>query len=125
MSFDWAEYLALAQELAGRETTPPTQEARLRSAVSRAYYAAFCKARNHLRDEEASAIPATGEAHRVVWEQFKGSSDRVRKEIGTNGDRLREDRRKADYEDTITNLSSLTSKALARGMQIISRLSKL
>ncbi len=48
MSFNWSEYLNLAQELAGRSTEPPNQEARLRSSISRAYYAAFCKARNYL-----------------------------------------------------------------------------
>ena len=41
MSFDWSEYLNLAQELAGQATGPSSQEAKLRSAVSRAYYAAF------------------------------------------------------------------------------------
>ena len=37
MSFDWAEYLALAQELARPGTSNLSQEARLRSAISRAY----------------------------------------------------------------------------------------
>ena len=45
MKFDWLEYFNLAKELA--ETS---KEAELRSAVSRAYYSAFCLARNYLRD---------------------------------------------------------------------------
>ena len=45
MKFDWEEYFNLAQELAGTN-----EEAKLRSAVSRAYYSAFCLARNYLRD---------------------------------------------------------------------------
>lgn len=45
MNFDWEEYFNLAKELAGT-----TEEAKLRSAVSRAYYSAFCLARNYLRD---------------------------------------------------------------------------
>ena len=45
--FDWADYLTLAQELATRRS----DEAALRPAVSRAYYAAFCQARNVLRRE--------------------------------------------------------------------------
>ncbi|MEG4171823.1 MULTISPECIES: hypothetical protein [unclassified Microcoleus] len=45
MKFDWEEYFNLAKELA--ETT---EEAKLRSAVSRAYYSVFCLARNYLRD---------------------------------------------------------------------------
>ena len=45
MSFDWSEYLKLAQELAGQTGNPASQEARLRAAVSRAYYAVFCISR--------------------------------------------------------------------------------
>jgi hypothetical protein len=41
MSFDWSEYFSLAQELVGQPATPAGQEARLRSALSRAYYAAL------------------------------------------------------------------------------------
>ena len=45
MKFDWSEYFNLAQELAGT-----SEEAKLQSAVSRAYYSVFCLARNYLRD---------------------------------------------------------------------------
>lgn len=51
MSFDWSEYLNVAKELAGVETSAASQEAKLRAAITRAYYAAFIKARNHLRDK--------------------------------------------------------------------------
>jgi len=64
MTFDWSEYLKLAQELAGQTVSPANEEAKLRSSVSRAYYAAFCKARNYLRDIEGCSIPSTPEAHR-------------------------------------------------------------
>ena len=48
--FDWEHYLNLAYELAG--TSPPSvpdAEAKSRAAISRAYYAAFCHARNYLK----------------------------------------------------------------------------
>ena len=38
MTFDWSEYLKLAQELAGQTVSPANEEAKLRSSVSRAYY---------------------------------------------------------------------------------------
>ena len=41
MSFDWSQYLNLAKELTDQPTTPANQEAKLRDAISRAYYAAF------------------------------------------------------------------------------------
>jgi hypothetical protein len=50
MAFDWREYLVLARWL--QTNTPPgmTEEGARRCAVSRAYYAAFCYARNYARD---------------------------------------------------------------------------
>ena len=42
MSFDWSEYLDLARELALQGSAPSLSEARVRAAISRAYYAAFC-----------------------------------------------------------------------------------
>jgi len=43
MSFDWSEYFSLAQELVGQPATPAGQEARLRSALSRAYMLPFVR----------------------------------------------------------------------------------
>ncbi|HID61452.1 MAG TPA: HEPN domain-containing protein [Anaerolineae bacterium] len=125
MSFDWSEYFALAQELVGQATSPSSQEARLRSAISRAYYAAFCKARNYLRDREGHSIPRGGQVHRYVRNQFKKSSDKVRKEVGENLNRLRKDRNKADYDDTVTRLPAITRKTLKLAGRVISRLDDL
>jgi uncharacterized protein (UPF0332 family) len=87
MSFDWSEYLTVAQELASQAITSTmhqgtiraklrhainrayyaafrkarsrsSDEAKFRCAISRAYYAAFRKARNHLRDKEDRPINA-------------------------------------------------------------------
>jgi len=49
MAFDWREYFKLSQFLQGQGVSF-TQEAAFRCAVSRAYYAAFCHARNYARD---------------------------------------------------------------------------
>ncbi len=94
MSFDWVEYLDLAEELAGYPVNPASQEAKLRSSISRAYYAAFSKARNYLRDIEGLSLSGTGEDHRRVREEFKNSPDRVRKKIGNDVDHLRTSRTK-------------------------------
>lgn len=51
MPFDWKHYLELARELAQPSASEPGQrEAELWTAISRAYYAAFCHARNYSRD---------------------------------------------------------------------------
>jgi len=100
MSFDWSQYLRLAEELAGQGSTSPCQEAKWRSSVSRSYYAAFCTARNHLRDMDGVTIPSEG-VHKFVRETFVKSGDMSRKQIGTSLDRLRIDRNKTDYDDTM------------------------
>lgn len=46
MSFDWVDFLALADALVRDPNSPGPEEASLRSASSRAYYAAFCSARD-------------------------------------------------------------------------------
>jgi uncharacterized protein (UPF0332 family) len=50
MSFNWYEYFDLAQFLHtnGNNLTKVTQESAYRSAVSRAYYVAFCHAREYV-----------------------------------------------------------------------------
>ena len=123
MSFDWSEYLNLAQELAGQTVSPAGQEARLRAAVSRAYYAVFCKSRNYLRDE-GRQVPSR-DVHRYVRDEFKRSADRLRKQIGYDLDRLRSDRNKADYNDNVVNLDKMVSADLALANKIIHTLAQL
>lgn len=92
MSFDWSDYLSVAKELANIAATA-NKEAKLRSAVSRAYYAAFIKARNHLRDREGLLIPRTSDAHSYVSQQFKSSPNAVRQSLAEKLVRLRRFRR--------------------------------
>lgn len=125
MSFNWSEYLNLAEMLTGRTTIPSSQEAKLRSAVSRAYYAAFCQARNHLRDEEGHTIPPGGQAHPYVRDALRSSSDRARKQIGNDLDRLRRRRNQADYEDVFPALPAEADTALRLAAKVIFILSNL
>lgn len=125
MSFDWLQYLILAKELDGQATAPASPEARRRSAISRAYYAAFIGARNYLQKQEGHSIPKTSDAHKYVSEQFKRSSDPVRQDIGRKLERLRTTRNQADYNDTATGLFTNTKIAIKRAEQIISKLSSL
>jgi len=125
MSFDWSEYFNLAQELIGKTATPAGQEARQRSALSRAYYAAFCQARNHLRDEEGHSYPAGGQVHTYVCNQFRNSPDPTRKQIGHDLNRLRIDRNKVDYDDLVPGLSAMTTGNVTLAQRVLLMLSKL
>ena len=68
MSFAWAAYLTLAEALFRERVTFADKEACCRAAISRAYYAAFCAARNHARDNEGLTLPRSDRigVHQVV-----------------------------------------------------------
>jgi len=126
MKFDWEEYFNLAKELAGT-----TEEAKLRSAVSRAYYSAFCLARNYLRDIEQDPKLSHNQTdinvHKYVADEFihHKSKSKTMIEIGKDLNRLRPRRNKADYEDIIFNLPKEVITALMLAENIISALRKL
>jgi len=117
MPFDWKQYLSFADELSKR-----SEEAALRSAVSRAYYAAFCTARNHLR-VKGEQIPDSEQTHKVVWESFQRRG-KTYAAVYQNGVRLRSRRRQADYEDEIKDLSNLVTEALRDAKNVFHWLDK-
>ncbi len=129
MSFEWSEYLNLARSLVGQSTDQPTQEAAQRAAISRAYYAAFCRARNYLRDHDnVQHIPLDGRAHFEVPDQFLQSRDTVRRSIGDDLRRLRIDRNYADYYDQLPITTSVDRKVrevLARAAKVIQALERI
>ncbi|MEI6042812.1 MAG: hypothetical protein WCS37_00350 [Chloroflexota bacterium] len=57
--FNWSEYLYFAQSMVGNFTNPCSEEAKLRAAISRAYYAAYWKARKYIEDD-TSYTPSSG-----------------------------------------------------------------
>lgn len=121
MSFDWSDYLELANELAPRPINAATQEAKLRCAISRAYYANYCKARNHLRDKEGAVIPAH-DAHRYVIDILLNSTARNLKDLGKDLNRLRIDRIKADYHDEFNGVAAQTEVVLMLAEKVMSNL---
>jgi uncharacterized protein (UPF0332 family) len=124
MSFLWADYLTVAKHLTEHSDASVSVEACLRSAISRAYYAALMTARNLLRDQGIE-VPESAEIHRFVPQWFLAEEDLTQKEIGILLKRLRDRRRKADYADEIPKVSSLAKKSLADAHLVIDRLSTL
>jgi len=124
MSFDWFEYFTLAQELAGK-SVQSNEDAKFRSAISRAYFSAYCIARNFLRDKEGHRIPGDSDAHGLVRDLFVKSHEGHRRQIGQNLERLRVSRNEADYDDVITGLPSTVTVALNLAKRVISTLSTL
>ena len=100
MAFDWHEFLVFAEEL---ENTSK-DEAALRSAVSRAYYAAFNQAERFLRQREIE-IRNTENSHEAVWNAFERHKDRTWKAVYNSGDALKRKRVLADYREGDQNWS--------------------
>ncbi len=85
----------------------------MRTSISRAYYSVFRTAYNHVRDvEKDPLIPSGPDAHKYVVGKFRGSHDDTRKGIGNRLDRLRLDRNRADYNDTVPGLAKMTDASL-------------
>lgn len=98
MSFDWRTYLNVSDALIKNQITG-IEEACLRSAISRAYYAAFGIALSYLKNH-GTTIPLI-DTHKFLRNEFKKSPDTIKKKIGSNIDRLWKDRKDADYNDTL------------------------
>ena len=124
MSFDWCDYLRLAQSEASDTAGPACswREAKLRSAVSRAYYAAFCSARNHAISFDGLSFPKSAQAHTLVREHFASRTGKHYQRVAIHLDLLRNDRNRADYDNAVSGLEKVTAKCLKRAATVISQL---
>jgi len=113
MSFNWREYIDLAQDLLNR-----AEESCYRSSISRAYYGAFCLARNRKGYKKY----AGAEVHRKVINAYKNSIHRNEQNIGRILDKLRRARNDADYdEDKLIDIA-LAQRIVASANLILNRL---
>lgn len=92
--FAWSAFLDLAVELALRTG----DEAAARTAISRAYYAAFGTARGFLL-QRGVGLPSGGLAHAAVWGRFHVTPDPIHRRIADRGRVLRKLRGRADYDE--------------------------
>lgn len=116
----------MAQEL-GKSSD---DEAKLRSSISRAYYAAFCTACNYISHVDHKALPNDEPLHQYVTNYFSGTihgskKNNKRTKIGSELKRMKADRVKADYDNCISNMISLNATVkdvLMRSERVISSL---
>ena len=100
MSFDWADYHNLANELQNATDGSQLDEAKLRCALSRAYYAAFCSARTLLMSLDRGISDEIG--HTELRKEFKrrGNKGNI---VATKLFRMSDLRNHADYRDLYPN----------------------
>lgn len=120
MPFDWTQYLSLAKDL----VEVRGDEAAYRSAISRAYYAAFCVTRD-LRLSHGDVDAETAKNHKAFWRSWRESGDRVRMGLGDKGNSLRMTRNNADYETRRQYIRNDALLAIADAQDIIAGLSSL
>ena len=126
MSFNWADFLTLAGALVRDPNSPGPEEASVRSAISRAYYAAFRVARNFGRDRGEFTPTETGRDHWLVKHHFMLSSDRTRQKVGLDLDRLYDYRTSADYDDVLVGRPiSLAQSSVAVARNVLNTLNSL
>lgn len=126
MTFNWVEYLNLADTIVRERARFSNDEACYRAAISRAYYATFCTARNRARDREGLAVTNTGADHNLVKNHFQRAPDKSRQKIGLWLDRLRGNRNDADYLDrNLSNAASLCASSLAQARNALNELTTL
>ena len=111
---DWFTYYRLAKEWAEADWPDEVREAYRRSAVSRAYYAMYCTARDKLHDAGRYNPSECESKHLHVWNKYKEDREYPEREhIGKVGDRLRRMRIKADYYGFIDRFPELVDYAMA------------
>ena len=122
MSFNWIEYLHLAQNLIGQEVLV-SDEAKRRAAISRAYYAVYNEARKlaRLRGFAGSQL----DNHRALIEYFHNEALRECKSIGANVQRLREWRNNADYDGRVDKLDYLARTTVSLAVATLDQIHKL
>lgn len=120
MAFEWKKFLDLAQRLQQQAADGDQDEALLRTVFSRAYYAAFCRARNYARDWLNFVIRDDVEDHgrlraHLALRRRKGDAHRL--------ERLRRWRNEADHHaDLSFDLASTVLTALADAADVFASL---
>jgi len=116
MPFDWCDYLELARALVDLRGSSYSQEATQRSAVSRAYFAAFCSARNYA-------------VNNLGYKPERGANDHaeLRKhlqkqrypELASRLNKLRQWRNACDYDNNVSQLCEMVRDSLRVAEKII------
>ena len=116
MPFQWSEYLELAEFLVTQQNAPYSQKAARRSAVSRAYYSAFCSARDYAQAHHGFEPKGRPGDHVALREHFK---NRKQGAIADGLQQLREWRNECDYDNEMPpGLDRRVSEAIESARKI-------
>jgi uncharacterized protein (UPF0332 family) len=110
MSFDWNKYLALARTL----SAATTDDASLRSAVSKSYYCAFNLAMSRaLANSYRTPDDGSGSSHDHLWDLYGRNNNANCTRLAAIGQRMKRRRVKADYRANYDKLPEEVKDAIA------------
>lgn len=116
--FPCGDCLKLANKLA-----TVNNEAAMRSAVNRAYFAAFHKTKMFVQNSGVKFSGAKrSNIHTDVVKFLFGHNDEKVKLLSSELDRLRNDRNKCDYADTVNNLKRVAENAVITAKEIFNNI---
>lgn len=117
--FDWSEYFRLADEL-GKQS----DEASLRSSISRSYYFVYHLA---LRRAVANgfALKLDELTHAQLWLVFSGNPEPDCQRLAAIGNRMKEKRVRADYRDFFVRIAEEVPAILEDAQEFANRLGRL
>jgi uncharacterized protein (UPF0332 family) len=118
-SFDWSEYLRLAEKL-----SKGSDEASLRSSISRAYYFVYHLALTRAR-ENGFAPKLDQPMHTQLWVVFSGNPEPECQRLAMIGNRMRGRRVRADYEPFFVRVEEEAGAVLEDAEEFANRLGKL
>lgn len=118
MSFSWSDFLTLAEELANGPD-PAVGEASLRTATSRAYYAAFGESREYAVRQLGFVPTKKPEDHKRLRIAFENAG---MYDVAQSLNRLRGWRNDCDYDSTVPVGTQYPTSAVAVAKKVLQRL---
>lgn len=119
--YSWDSYLSIAQSLSklAHGKIGDRAEALKRTAISRAYYSSFHIAKKYAEAVNYVQPTSGGDTHKALSNWFSNSPDNNLKQIGADLFNLKRNRRKADYDDSFTDLDKKVLETVEGAEEII------
>ena len=123
MSFPWSDFLALATRLRSDYLGEDVEEAALRTAISRAYYAAHKTVVQYLHDSgHGGQLKNTGKDHGIAIDELRKIGGR-HIQVGRDLQELLGKRKKADYRIYQAKHRNEATHAIQKAESIIANVS--
>jgi len=122
MSFNWSDFLEIAELLHSKGKGKTLEQAYFRCALSRAYYAAFIISRKYAESKGESFEREYGRSHKHVIDYYINSKNPGLQDVGENLKTLKRWRINSDYEDNPVFNSMTVESSLKYSKNIISDL---